>query len=100
MKIQGNSPNQNAGVDNKLDVARSAAAKTQRAGDANGSPSGDTVQLSSDAKFAAAAIDAAQQAPDVRADKVARAKQLLESGELGADAGKLADAMIDSMLEK
>jgi len=59
--------------------------------------------VSADAKKAqglvADAVKAAQALPDVRAEAVARAKAKLESGELGADAGKLADAIIDDLLK-
>jgi len=103
MKIEGNRPNPAAGIDDQLDVNRTAAAKTgdpKRLHDAAGLAGGDTVQVSSGAKLAAAAIDAAQSAPDVRPDKVARGKALLASGQLGADSTQLADSLIDKMLEE
>ena len=68
-----------------------------RAGEQKGS---DKVQLSSTAQFVNAATQAANDAPDVRSDAVARAKALLESGELGADPERLAKALIDRALDQ
>ena len=97
MKVQGNHPNFNAGIAERLDAARPADRK--RLDDTAGAASGgDRVQLSASAKLAAAATEAAQRAPDIRADKVANAKAQLASGKLGADAGQLADALIDDLL--
>lgn len=97
MKVDRNRPNLNAELAERVDAARSAEAK--RAGAAAGGGAADRVELSPGAKLAATAVAAATSAPDVRADKVAHAKVLVQSGELGADAGKLADALIDGMLE-
>ncbi len=60
----------------------------------------DQVRLSPTGQLAAAAAAAAGQAPDVRPDAVARARALLDSGELGRDATRLADALIDSAIDK
>jgi len=100
MKVEGNGPNLNAGITERLDATR--AADRKRLDDTAGATAagGDRVQLSADAKLAAAATDAAQRAPDVRADKVAQAKAKLASGDLGADAAKLADAVIDDLLKE
>jgi flagellar biosynthesis anti-sigma factor FlgM len=59
----------------------------------------DQVDLSSGAALASAAIKAAEAAPDVRPDLVARAKAMLEAGEVGNDPGSLADALIDGVLQ-
>jgi flagellar biosynthesis anti-sigma factor FlgM len=58
----------------------------------------DQVRLSSGAQLATTAVGAVEQSPDIRQDKVARAKALLESGELGRDAHHLADAIIDRVI--
>lgn len=47
------------------------------------------------AQLVSAATQGASNGPGVRADKVARAKALLESGELGIDPECLAEAIID-----
>lgn len=68
----------------------------ERAGQAGA----DRVHLSSTAQLLATATQAANDAPDVRPDVVARAKKLLESGELGADPERLANALIDRALDQ
>jgi anti-sigma28 factor (negative regulator of flagellin synthesis) len=55
------------------------------------------VQLSDDVRLADEAVKAASEVPDVRPDAVARARALLEQGQLGADLGRLADRIIDSL---
>jgi len=64
----------------------------------------DRVEVSDDAKkvqqIVAEAVKSASTPPEVRQDKVARAKELLASGELGADHQKLASAIIDDLLEQ
>lgn len=59
----------------------------------------DQVRVSTTGQLAASAAAAANEAPDVRPEAVARGKALLESGALGADPARLADALIDSLLE-
>ncbi|MDH4067186.1 MAG: flagellar biosynthesis anti-sigma factor FlgM [Acidobacteriota bacterium] len=59
----------------------------------------DEVQLSSGVQLAGAAAKAAADAPDVRPGEVARAKALLDSGQLGADPFRLADALIDRAID-
>ncbi len=60
----------------------------------------DQVRVSTAGQLAAAAASAADQAPDVRPDVVERARKLLASGELGRDAERLADALIDNAIDK
>jgi flagellar biosynthesis anti-sigma factor FlgM len=55
----------------------------------------DAVQLSPEARLTARAVAAGNQPAAVRADVVERAKKLLASGELGNDANRLADAILD-----
>lgn len=65
---------------------------------------GDRVEVSDDAKkvqqIVAEAVKSASTAPEVRQDKVERARELLASGELGKDRQKLASAIIDDLLEQ
>ena len=63
------------------------------------SSSSDAVKLSADLRFADVALRAAAMAGDVRPEAVARAIELLNSGELGSDMERLADRIIDSLLE-
>jgi hypothetical protein len=64
-----------------------------------GSVSSDAVSLSGDLHLADEAVRAAAVAGDVRPAAVARARELLASGQLGADLDKLADRIISSMTQ-
>lgn len=74
----------------------------KRAGKGAGAAKGgsDSVQLSSDAQLLHSALKAAADTPATRADKVDAARQKLASGELGQDLGRLADRLIDDLLER
>ena len=61
--------------------------------------SNDAVRLSSDLQLVDVAVRAAALAGDVRPEAVARARALLDSGQLGADPLRLADRLIDSLTE-
>jgi flagellar biosynthesis anti-sigma factor FlgM len=97
MKIDGNLPNLDAQAAARLDALRVEDTKKKdapaRAGGA------DQVSVSSDVQLATSAIDAAQQATDVRPEAVERAKALLAAGQVGADPQALADKLIDRALE-
>jgi flagellar biosynthesis anti-sigma factor FlgM len=101
MKIDGNRPFPDA---DPLRGVESGARKTERAGAQKPAETTDRVEVSADARRAqdivANALDAAAKTPDVRADVVERAKALRESGQLGSDAGALADALIDDLLKQ
>ena len=84
---------------------------TDRAGEVEGTktqgPSGvrpgaasktDQVELSPEAQVLRAALEQAAAQPEIRQDLVKRMQALNERGELGKDAGKLADAIIDNWL--
>jgi anti-sigma28 factor (negative regulator of flagellin synthesis) len=57
------------------------------------------VQVSWDAPFLTSALAAAA-ASTVRADKVERARKTLQAGLVGADVHRLADKLIDSLLDR
>jgi flagellar biosynthesis anti-sigma factor FlgM len=59
----------------------------------------DRVEVSQDAAFVNAAVQAVHETPAMREDKIAAAKKALADGTLGHDAGKLADVLIDHMLD-
>ena len=59
----------------------------------------DRVEVSSDATLINSAVQAANETPAIRSDKVEAAKKALADGTLGADAGKLAEALIDHMMD-
>jgi flagellar biosynthesis anti-sigma factor FlgM len=60
----------------------------------------DTVQLSPDAHLIHRAIAAVGDGPAVRADRVEAVRAKLEAGQLGQDLGRLADRLIDDILER
>jgi flagellar biosynthesis anti-sigma factor FlgM len=98
MKIEGNRPTQETESLARADAAKAKSTAPNRAAD-----QGDRVDVSADAKqvqsLISNAVKAAQDLPDVRPEAVARGRAKLESGDLGADAGKLADALIDDLLK-
>jgi flagellar biosynthesis anti-sigma factor FlgM len=98
MKIQGDRPSgvQDAGQTQQVDKAAQSRAQQAR-GTADG---GDRVEVSADAVLLGKAVDAAAKAPEIRQDVVERAKAKLAAGEIGNDAGRLADRLIDSLLSK
>lgn len=84
-------------------AARAASVRSndQAAGGARpAADSGDRVELSADVRVMTAAMKAAEEAPEIREDRVARAKALLESGDLGSDLLKLADKIIDHLVTR
>jgi negative regulator of flagellin synthesis FlgM len=95
MKIDGNRPGLDQAALQRLEKAATDSAKQVTS---NKVTSGDTVQVSADATLAHDAMKAANETPDVRADLVEKMRALLASGELGKDAGAIADSMIDSMM--
>ncbi|HWI16433.1 MAG TPA: flagellar biosynthesis anti-sigma factor FlgM [Vicinamibacterales bacterium] len=87
----------------RIENAKSAAADAAAKKDGAKGPEqvgGDTVKLSSGAQFATSAVSAAAKAPEVRQDKVERAKAMIADGTLGNDPLKLADALIDRAITK
>ena len=98
MKIDGNRPTQEAEA-----LARAEAGKGKKPAPNRATATGDRVEVSADAQKAqglvADAVKAVNALPDIRPEAVARGRARLESGELGADAGKLADALIDDLLK-
>ena len=99
MKIQGDRPEFNKPLAGRVETSRGPEVDASRAPAGPASTSTDQVSVSSDAQLASAAIDAAKKASDMRPEAVARGKALLESGNLGADAERLADVLIDHGLD-
>ena len=80
---------------------RVGAGRTQERTSADrSSVQGDRVEVSKDAKLMTSALKAANDSSTVRHDVIERMRRLLDSGELGKDSSKLADALIDHMLNK
>ena len=69
---------------------------TATAAPAPASASTDAVTLSDDAKLLRTAMQALRETPVIRQDVVERMRAALDKGEIGNDAGVLADALIDS----
>ncbi|MCC7416268.1 MAG: flagellar biosynthesis anti-sigma factor FlgM [Acidobacteria bacterium] len=97
MKIQGNRPQLETPATNGTEPVRGA--EQPRAGRTAAS-SNDQVRVSTQAQFVSAAMAAASDPVAIRPEEVARAKALLQDGTLGADAGRLADALIQRTIDK
>lgn len=94
MKIQGERPDD---ITATPSVGSARGART----DADAAPAAattDRINVSSDARLLNTAVQAANDAPEIRTELVERARQLLASGQLGADVDRLADRMIDHMM--
>jgi flagellar biosynthesis anti-sigma factor FlgM len=61
--------------------------------------SSDRVEVSPEAQLVAAAIQAAQDSPEIRMDAVERGRLALLNGTLGQDPDRLADRIIDALLK-
>ena len=91
--------NQGSGLPTQIE--RTEAGKTtERAQNQAKAAKTDRVEVSPDAALMNSAAQAANDAPAIRADKVEAAKKALANGSLGADAGKLAEALIDHMMDE
>jgi len=58
----------------------------------------DRLQLSPEAQLLQNAIRSAQEAPEIRQDVVERLRAAMQKGEVGNDAGRLADAILDDWI--
>ena len=97
MKIEGERP---SGVQDASQTQQVDRAAQERAQHTRESAGGDRVEVSADARLLGRAVDAASKAPEIRHDVVERAKARLAAGEIGNDAERLADRLIDSLLGK
>ena len=95
MRIHGERP------DNVGQTASTQATERGRTGrsDRAGAPAtADRVHVSDQARLLSAAVQAAHEAPDSSEAAIERARQKRAAGELGKDAERLADKLIDSLL--
>ena len=99
MKIDGN---RQAGATSDAEATRrlDKALKTERTAVERQTDKSDRVEVSKDAQLMTSALKAAQDAPAVRQDVVERARQALNNGEVGKDSRKLADKLIDTLLNR
>ena len=101
MKIDGNRTTQDTEATKATEAAQKAGDKrVAKKSDLPGATGTDKVEVSSDAKLMAAALKASSNAPAVRSDVVEAMKKKLEAGEIGNDAGRLADRIIDDLLKE
>ena len=100
MKIDRNRP----ALENEATEASKrtvADRRVQRSGvDRSSGDKSDRVEVSSDAQLMSSAISATQSAPAIRTELVERLRQKLNAGEVGQDSGKLADRLIDDLLNR
>jgi anti-sigma28 factor (negative regulator of flagellin synthesis) len=99
MRIHGERPEnvgQTASTQAPADRARANRLSEQSPG-APGAPA-DRVHVSDHARLLSAAIQAAHEAPVTSEVAIERARAKRERGELGKDAERLADKLIDSLL--
>jgi len=97
MKIEAHRPR----IDTTAAGEAQKVATNRRSGKVGGrhSSSGDTVEVSADAKLLSQAVKLANDSPDIRTDVVDRMREQLAAGTVGNDAGRLADRMIDDLLK-
>jgi flagellar biosynthesis anti-sigma factor FlgM len=99
VKIEGNRP-ADAGAAEALKRAVSEQ-RVQRGGvDRTAADRRDRVEVSADAQLMKTALDEVQKSPAIRTELVERLRQKLNAGEIGNDAGKLADRLIDDLLNR
>jgi flagellar biosynthesis anti-sigma factor FlgM len=97
MKIECNSP-----ILDPVATPQAGRAGTGRAKDARQGSAAqvtDRVEVSGDAALAVAARRAVDAAPNVRQDLVEQMRAKLSAGEIGNDAERLADRLIDHMID-
>ena len=90
--------NQGTGLPTQIERTEAGKANDRAQNQAKAAKA-DRVEVSSDAALMNTAAQAASDAPAIRADKVEAARKALADGSLGADAGKLAEALIDQMMD-
>jgi flagellar biosynthesis anti-sigma factor FlgM len=99
MKIDGNRPAHDTSATDGTRRAGKDAGVQQGSGVAPSAAAGDRVELSGDAALRAAALKAANAAPAIRTELVDRMREKLNAGNVGNDAGALADAILDDQLK-
>ncbi len=85
-------------ADSTQEVAAATADSTRQPA-RSGSQTSDAIQLSGEVRLADEAVRVAALSGDVRPRAVARARDLLQSGKLGADHGAVADRIIESLIQ-
>lgn len=100
MRIQGYRPDDVAGAGQAQGTQGPEHAQQGTAGSAGTPRHADSVEVSNDARLVSTALLEASRAPAIRPDVVERAKAKLAAGEVGTDAYRLADRMIDALISR
>ncbi len=94
MKINGG-PEKVLGLYNKQSIKPS---KADRARGPEGTKGRDRIELSLEAKDFQVALKALADTPDIRGEKVARLKSLIDTGRYNVDADEVADSILDGII--
>ena len=100
MKINGGGPGVPTSATDQLGKTPDVSVGGTARSEGSARQSSDQLTLSSEAKFMQTVAEKASGEPAVRQDLVDRMKALLDKGQIGDDAGKLADSLIDDVLKQ
>ena len=100
MKIDGNRPAQDTQAAEASKQTTADRAVKRSGSEAPAASTRDRVEVSSDARLLSSAIATANQAPSVRTELVERLRQKLSAGEVGNDSARLADRILDDLLNR
>ena len=99
MKIDGDKPSAPTGQADPAERPDRTANQSSGAGTTvTPSARSDQIQLSPDVQLVRRAVEAATQTPTVRREAVERMRALLAQGDVGTDASRLANAIIETWL--
>lgn len=99
-KLNSNQVGASQVADQKKVQKKSSVDDSQSLSKSEVAPSGDRVEISSDAAVLAKGMETIKSTPDVRADKVAELKKAIQAGTYKMDAAKIAEKMIGSSIEE
>ncbi|WP_461209200.1 flagellar biosynthesis anti-sigma factor FlgM [Desulfocurvus sp. DL9XJH121] len=100
MSINGVGNGKSAYDELRIRQQKELEADGQNAKGVNGSAdTGDNISVSEDARLLATAMKAAQEAPDIREDEVARLKEQVDAGTYNANGRTIAEKLIAEELD-
>ena len=101
MKIDGQNPTSGTGAASGAGRTGAVGADKRTGRSAPGAGGqADRVEVSPEAQLLAEALKKAEASPAIRSDRVDEVKQKLQAGQVGSDADKLADTLIDDLLDR
>src|SRR5690242_17713905 len=100
MKIEGNRQTQDTQATEQSQRTNADVAAKRSATDKTQTTSTDRVEMSADAQLMTSALNASQKTPAIRTELVERLREKFNAGEIGNDSGRLADRLIDDLLNK